>query len=228
VDSAPFVIALDGPAASGKSTVGLGAARQLGLRYFDSGLLYRVLTWFALAREVDLASGEALEALVDELQVDVDDVGQVWRDGANITPMLQTPQVDASVSTVSAHGVVRAALVPVQRGLVRTPGLLLAGRDIGTVILPDARLKIWLNAGVEQRARRRSLQTGEDFEQVLAGMRRRDHLDSSRTVAPMTRAADAVVVDTDDSSVAQVIARIVELARQRGAAQPAERAPGRA
>jgi CMP/dCMP kinase len=227
VRSAPFVIALDGPAASGKSTVGLGAARELGLRYFDSGLLYRVLTWLALGRGIDLATAEALERLVDELHVDVDDVGQVWRDGVNVTPELQTPEVDASVSTVSAHAAVRAALVPVQRSLVRGPGLLLAGRDIGTVILPDAPLKIWLNAGVEQRARRRSLQTGEDFENVLAGMRRRDHLDSSREVAPMTRAADAVVVDTDDATVDEVIARIVELARERGA-QPAERTPGRA
>ncbi len=212
-----FVIALDGPAASGKSTVGIGAASQLGLRYFDSGLLYRALTWLALARAIDLDDPGALSQLVDDLGVDVDEVGQVWRDGTNVTPRLQSAEVDSSVSTVAAHPVVRASLVPVQRALVHPPGLVMAGRDIGTVIVPDAPLKIWLNAGQEERARRRAQQTGEDFQTVLQGMRQRDHLDSSRAAAPMVRADDAVVVDTDDVPPAQVIARIVELAHARGA-----------
>jgi cytidylate kinase len=217
----PFVIALDGPAASGKSSVGLGAARRLGLRYFDTGLLYRALTWLALARGADLTDSSALTALVADLHVEVDLVGRVARDGLDITDDLQTPNVDSSVSVVSAHAGVREALRPVQRALIRPPGVVMAGRDIGTVIVPDAPLKIWLNASVEERARRRSAQTGEAFDQVLAGMRRRDKLDASREVAPMSKAADAVVLDTDDLSPERVIARIVTLAVQRGA-QPVQ------
>ncbi len=211
-----FVIALDGPAASGKSTVGLGAARRLGLRYFDTGLLYRVLTWLALQREQALTDSEALERLVQDLQVETDTVGHVWRAGQDITPLLHRPEVDLSVSTVAAHPNVRRDLVPVQRSLVREPGIVMAGRDIGTVIVPDARLKIWLSASAEERARRRSRQTGEDYDEVLAGMRQRDHHDASRAVAPMARAADAVEVDTDALGPDEVIERIVRLAQERG------------
>jgi CMP/dCMP kinase len=213
----PFVIALDGPAASGKSTVGLGIARRLGFGYFDTGLLYRALTWLALERETDTTDSNGLRRLVADLRVEVDPVGRVSRDGVDITNQLQTPAVDRAVSAVSAPASVRAALRPVQRGLVRPPGMVMAGRDIGTVIVPDAHLKIWLNAGVEERARRRSAQTGEAFEQVLADMRRRDGLDASRDVAPMARAADAVVVETDGLTPDDVISRIVGLAVQRGA-----------
>jgi cytidylate kinase len=215
VSSAAFAIALDGPAASGKSTVGLGVAGQLGLRYFDSGLLYRALTWLALARGIDVADGARLTELVDELQLEADALGHVWRDGVDLTSQLHTPDVDSRVSSVAAQPAVRTALIPVQRALAQPPGLVMAGRDIGTVILPEAQLKIWLNAAAEERARRRSQQSGEAFEDVLAGMRLRDHLDSSRTAAPMVRAADAVVVDTDDRSPEQVIEHIVQLARAR-------------
>jgi cytidylate kinase len=217
----PFVIALDGPAASGKSSVGLGAARRLGVRYFDTGLLYRALTWLALARHADLTDADALTGLVRDLNVEVDPVGRVSRGGKGITEDLQAPDVDRAVSLVAAHATVREALRPVQRALIRPPGLVMAGRDIGTVIIPDAQLKIWLNASVEERARRRSAQSGEAFEQVLAGMRRRDELDASRAVAPMSRAADAVVLETDGHSPEEVIERIVSLAVQCGA-QPVQ------
>jgi CMP/dCMP kinase len=225
VTSKPFVIALDGPAASGKSTVGMGAAKRLGLRYFDTGLLYRVLTWLALELGVDVSDAEALTSLVADLHLDVDELGQVWRDGANVTPRLHSRTVDASVSTVSAHHAVRAALIPVQRSLVVPPGMVMAGRDIGTVIVPDAPVKIWLSAGPEERARRRAQQTGEDFAPVLEGMLRRDRLDSSRAVAPMARAPDALEIDTNHATPEQVIERIVELARARGAL-PARRISG--
>ncbi|HET6319813.1 MAG TPA: (d)CMP kinase [Chloroflexota bacterium] len=211
-----FVIALDGPAASGKSTVGLGVASRLGLRYFDTGLLYRALSWLALQRHIELTDAAALVRLIDDLDVEVDALGNVLRSGRDITPSLHRPEVDLSVSTVAAHAAVRQALVPVQRSLVRQPGIVMAGRDIGTVIVPEAALKIWLNASAEERARRRSQQSGEDYREVLVGMRRRDQLDASRTVAPMTRATDAIVVETDRLAAEQVIERIVELAQQRG------------
>jgi len=219
-----FVITLDGPAAAGKSSVGLGVARRLGLRYFDTGLLYRALTQLALAREVDTADGETLAALIPELYITVDPVGHVLRDGEDITNELQTPAVNASVSAVSAHPQVREAMRPVQRALIAPPGLVMAGRDIGTVIVPDATLKVWLNASPEERARRRAAQTGEPYGVVLEGVRRRDQLDASREVAPMMRAADAVTIDTDALTPDQVIASIVQLAIERGAMHVAERA----
>ena len=223
--SGAFVIALDGPAASGKSTVGLGAARELGLRYFDSGLLYRALTWLAQVRGIDTHDADAVTRLVGDLNLDIDDVGNVWRDGSDVTPELHSPEVDANVSTVAAHSTVRLELVHVQRDLVRPPGLVLAGRDIGTVIVPDAPLKIWLNAGVDERARRRAEQTGEDFASVLESMRKRDHVDSSRAVAPMTR-AEMPSRGHGRVDATEVIARIVELARQTERPSQARR-PGR-
>jgi pantoate ligase / CMP/dCMP kinase len=214
----PFLIALDGPAAAGKSSVGLGTARQLGLRYFDTGLLYRVLTWLALAQGVDPEDADALSNLVEQgLGIDVDAVGRVRKDGVDVTPQLHQPRVDANVSTVSAHASVRESMRPAQRALIHPPGLVMAGRDIGTVIVPEAALKIWLNASPEERARRRSAQTGEPYETVLEAMRKRDELDASRAVAPMTRAPDSVEINTDGLDPQSVIARIVELARFRGA-----------
>ena len=220
----PFVITLDGPAAAGKSSVGLGAARELGFGYFDTGLLYRALTWLALVRRVDIDDADALTRLVDELHIELDPSGRLLHAGRDITDELQQPQIDAAVSPVSAHPNVRQAMRAAQRALIRPPGLVMAGRDIGTVIVPEAPLKIWLNASPEVRAQRRAKQTGEPFESVLAGVRRRDQLDASRAVAPMTPATDAVTLETDELSPEEVIARIVRLARARGAAPILDRA----
>ena len=215
--SGPFVIALDGPAAAGKSSVGLGAARALGFGYFDTGLLYRALTWLALQRKVAPTDAEGLTQLVEELDLDVDPVGRVYRAGQDITDQLHAPQVNAAVSAVSAHAGVREAMRPQQRALVRPPGLVMAGRDIGTVIVPDAPLKIWLNASAEERARRRAAQTGEPFSRVLAAVQARDRFDASREVAPMARADDAIALDTDSLPLERVVAEVVRLARERGA-----------
>jgi cytidylate kinase len=215
--SLPFVIALDGPAASGKSSVGLGAARALGLGYFDTGLLYRALTWLALQRGVESSDAEGLAGLVDQLRLEVGAEGRVYRDGVELTEALQQPAVSAQVSTVSAHAQVRAAMRPAQRELVRPPGLVMAGRDIGTVIVPEAPLKIWLSASPRERARRRALQTGQALGEVLAAMQARDHLDASREVAPMAKAADAIELPTDGLPLETVINEVVRLARERGA-----------
>lgn len=216
----PFVITLDGPAASGKSSVGLGAARELGFRYFDTGLLYRALTWLALDKGMDLHHAQALADLVRHLDIDVDASGRVSRDGRDITEQLQQPAVDAAVSQVSAHAAVREAMRPAQRALIRPPGLVMAGRDIGTVIVPEAPLKVWLHASAEERARRRSTQTGEAYERVLEGMHRRDQYDASRAVAPMARAEDAVTIETEGVDPREVIDQIVSLAKARGAPSP--------
>jgi cytidylate kinase len=197
--------------------VGLGTARTLGLGYFDTGLLYRALTWLALERRIDTAAADELVRLVDDLCIEIDPAGRVYREGVDITDRLHSPHVSASVSAVSAHAAVRQAMRPAQRALIRPPGLVMAGRDIGTVIVPDAPLKIWLSASVEERARRRAAQAHEPLESVLQAMRRRDHLDASRDVAPMAMAPDAVAIDTDGLALDDVISTIVHLARERGA-----------
>ncbi len=220
----PFVIALDGPAGSGKSTVGAGVAGRLGFLFFDTGVLYRALTWLALDRGIDPADGEALARVARSSRFEVrhpsvDDGRQVdvLADGRDITRAIREPRVDANVSEVSAHAAVREAMKPPQRAAVSPPGTVLAGRDIGTVIAPDAPLKVWLNASVEERARRRSGQTGEPYEAVLAGMVERDRVDRTRAVAPMLRATDVVEIDTDHLSVEEVVERVVALALERGA-----------
>ncbi len=218
----PFVIALDGPAASGKSTVGMGVARELGFFYLDTGLLYRALTWAALDRGVDVTDGEALARLASEINLAVgpptpDDGRQadVLADGRDISWDVRQPAVDAAVSRVAAHAPVRAALVEAQRAAVRPPGTVLAGRDIGTVIAPEAPLKIWLAASAEERARRRAEQTGADVAATQARMAERDRLDGSRAIAPMARAADAIEVVTDGHPPDAVVAHVAQLARAR-------------
>jgi cytidylate kinase len=219
-----FVIAVDGPAASGKSTAGQAAARALDLFYFDTGLLYRALTWLALERGLDVTDAVGLAKLARGTRLTVeqqrDAAPRVLADGRDLGPLLQRPEVDASISAVSAHPEVRTALRPVQRAVIQPPGVVIAGRDIGTVIVPEAPLKIWLSASPEERARRRAEQTGEPYPTVLEQMIRRDRLDGSRLVAPMTMAPDAVEIDTDALSPEAVVERIVALARQRlGAAR---------
>ena len=214
-----LVIALDGPAASGKSTVGRGVAQALGLFYFDTGLLYRALTWLALDHGVPDSDAEGLVRLLEGARLRVehrrDRDPRVLADGREIGSELHAPAVDAHVSQVSAHAAVRSALRAAQRAVIQPPGVVMAGRDIGTIIVPEAPLKIWLTASAEERARRRSAQTGELYERVLQRMRRRDQLDGSRSVAPMLPAPDAVELNTDGLTPDAVVARIVRLARDR-------------
>jgi cytidylate kinase len=175
-----------------------------------------VLTWLAQAQAIDPGDAQALARLVDALDIDVDPDGRVLRQGSDITAQLHQLAVDAAVSPVSAHAAVRTAMRPAQRALIRPPGVVMAGRDIGTIIVPEAQLKIWLSASAEERARRRAAQTGAAYDTVLEGMRKRDALDASREVAPMARAADAVEIQTDGVEPQSVIAQIVALARGRG------------
>ena len=159
--SRQLVVALDGPGSSGKSSVGAAAARQLGYRFFDTGLLYRAITWLALARSVGSHDEEALVALVDDLELAEDEDGRLSRvlsDGRDVTDAVRGPEVDANVSAISAIPAVRTALLERQRALAADGGIVMAGRDIGTVVLPDADLKLFLDASVEERARRRTLE----------------------------------------------------------------------
>ena len=217
----PGTIAIDGPVASGKTSIGKELARRLGYLFLDTGLLYRALARLALQTATPLDDGAGLAALARAADIDVlaapEPVGYTVRAaGRDITGELQGPEVDAAASAVSAHGDVRAALLPVQRRVGRRGNVVMVGRDVGTVVLPEADLKIYLDAPAEVRARRRWLERKrlgrtEDYERVLAGVIARDARDSSRAAAPLSVAADAVVVDTGGLDFGEVLDHLLEL-----------------
>ena len=222
--SKPSTIAIDGPAASGKSTIGELLARRLGYLYLDTGAMYRAVTWIALERGIDIADEEAITALAESVEVNitrptVDDGRQytVYANGQDVTWQIRRPEVDANVSPVSAYPGVRQALTDQQRRIGRRGRIVMMGRDIGTVVLPEADLKIYLEATVEERARRRYqeiLERGEeaDYAEVLAAMRRRDKIDSEREAAPLRPADDAVIINTTGLSITEVLVKVEELA----------------
>ena len=194
------VIAIDGPAGSGKSTVAQAVARKLGVAYLDTGAMYRSVTHVALARGVDVDDGDALARLAHDLEIEVGD--RVVVDGVDVSEAIRAPAVNGAVSTVSAHPGVRRELVGRQRLWAGAhEGGVMEGRDIGTVVFPDARLKVFLTAGEGERARRRRDEA--DVEQ-------RDRLDSTRSVSPLKAADDAVVIDTTELTVDEVVVRILE------------------
>ena len=220
---AELVVALDGPASSGKSSVGAAAASEVGYRFCDTGLLYRAATWLALRRRVR-ATGDpaALVALVPEIELAPDEDGRlahVTVDGVDVTAEVHTAEVDEHVSAVSGVSELRTALLERQRALAAEPrGIIMAGRDIGTVVLPDADLKIFLDASVEERARRRAIERGLDPKSpeahaILTQLRRRDELDRTRSVAPLRPAEDAVHIVTDGNRFEDTVAAVVAAIR---------------
>jgi cytidylate kinase len=222
----PSMIAIDGPAASGKSTLGRRLADALGYLFFDTGVMYRAVTWAALRRGIPISDEAAVTALAESVQIDVRPPSRqdgrpcdVLLDGVDITWETRRPEVDANVSPVSAYAGVRRALTAQQRRIGLRGRVVMVGRDIGTVVLPEAELKIYLDASAEERARRRYLeliQRGEqaDYEQVLAGVRRRDEIDSGRAVAPLRPAQDAIILDSDKLTADEVFARVEALCRK--------------
>ena len=222
------VVAIDGPAGTGKSTVSRGLARELGARYLDTGSMYRIVTLALVRAGVDLNDPSAIAAAADvPLSIGYDpDVEQAFLGDEDVSAQIRGDEVTRAVSAVSAVSEVRTRLVAIQRELATGPGsVVVEGRDIGTVVLPDAPVKIFLTASPETRARRRNDQNvaaglPDDYDTVLADVMRRDHLDSTRAVSPLRAADDAVIVDTSDMSQAEVIARLCELVDQRtGAAR---------
>lgn len=219
----PTIIAIDGPAASGKSTLGHKLAQALGYLYFDTGVMYRAITWLALKQEVDIDDEIAITRLARVAQIDVRPPSvadgrayDVILDGQDITWDIRRPEVDANVSPVSAYAGVRKALSAQQRRIGLRGNVVMVGRDIGTVVLPKAGLKIYLDASAEERAQRRYeelRQRGEpaDYEAILQAMRTRDRIDSSREVAPLRRAKDAHLLDSDGLDADQVLRRALIL-----------------
>jgi cytidylate kinase len=212
-------VALDGPGSSGKSSVGAAAAAQLGYRFLDTGVVYRAITLAAVLRGIDPADEPALVAVVPELELVADEQGNLRRvrlGGEDVTDQLHVAEVDRNVSAVSAQPRVRAALLQRQREAAAGGDVILAGRDIGTVVLPDAELKLWLEVSTEERARRRAEQRGTTLDsaegqQILADLRRRDHLDSTRKTAPLQVAEDAVIVRSDGRAFAETVAAVVQV-----------------
>jgi CMP/dCMP kinase len=216
-------IAIDGPAASGKSTIGGRLAERLGYVYFDTGVMYRAVTWAALVRGVAIEDETGVTRLAEQLQIDVlrptvADGRQytVLADGEDVTWAIRKPEVDRGVSPVSAYPGVRGALTAQQRRIGRRGQIVMVGRDIGTVVLPDADLKIYLDATQKERVERRYREVvarGEpaDYCIVRDSVRRRDEIDSGRTLAPLRAAEDAVIIDTTPLEVDQVLEQVLAL-----------------
>lgn len=218
------VIAIDGPAAAGKSTVARLLAAQLGALLFDTGLLYRGLALASLRARVDPADEVALADLAGTMDIRIEPAGgddrlsTVFLDGEDVTWALRSSEVEARVSQVSAHPAVREALLPLQRRIAAGGPVVMVGRDIGTVVVPDAGLKVFLNASERERARRRHEELrrrGEapTLDEVLNDLRRRDRVDATRAVAPLRPAPDALIVDTDGVDAHAVANLIAERAR---------------
>ena len=215
-----ILVAIDGPAGSGKSSVARAVAGRLGVVNLNTGAAYRAAALLALREGVDLADGPALAALARRVGLGP---GGASIDGARVAEhKLRTPEVSAAASKVSAHAELREVLLPVQRSAAREAreqgGAVVEGRDIGTVVLPDAELKVYLSAAPEERARRRAHQTGREgeLERIRAAIARRDRQDSEREVSPLKPAADSVVLDTTSLSLEEVISEVLGLAGDLG------------
>ncbi len=227
-----FILALDGPAGAGKSVVAARVARRLGWPLIDTGAIYRTVTLVAMRARLDLADESSVGTLARQLRVTIGQpVGtdleySVVCDGEDVTTQLFTEDIDRRVSVVAAHPTVREAVLPLQRNAASGDSVVV-GRDIGTVVFPDAKLKIYLDASPEIRAERRRRQMLDrgvelSYEQVLEDVRRRDGVDSNRATAPLRVAEDAVVLDTDPLGIDEVVDRLVALVAERTSAIGAE------
>lgn len=217
------IITIDGPAASGKSTLAFKLAQALGYLYFDTGLMYRAVTWLVLNQGVPIADEAAVTRLAQEVPIEVSAPSKgdgrpcdVIIQGQDITWEIRKPEVDANVSAVSAYAGVRQALTIQQRRIGLRGKIVMVGRDIGTVVLPDADLKIYLDASAEERARRRHLENlmrgvASDYDEILAKVVERDRLDSTRAIAPLRPAEDAYILDSDQLDVDQVFEKALIL-----------------
>jgi cytidylate kinase len=218
----PLIIAIDGPAASGKSTLAQSLADKLGYLYFDTGAMSRAVTLLSLERGIDVSDTPALEKIARDLKIDLRPPSKndgrlydVWIDDQDRTWEIRTKEIDANVSPVSAVPGVRAALSEHQRQIGLRGGVVMAGRDIGTVVLPEADLKIYLDASPEERAHRRHAELVEQgktpsLEKILAGLRERDQIDSGRAIAPLRPADDAVLLKSDGMQRDQVLAQVLQ------------------
>jgi cytidylate kinase len=218
-----FAIAIDGPAGAGKSSAARQAAQKLQFVYVDTGAMYRTIALYMLENRVDTDDEDALKAALDSIRIELkynDGVQCMYLNGEDVSDRIRTPEVSAKASVVAAIPAVRAKLLDLQRNMAASQNVLMDGRDIGTNILPDAELKIYLTASVEERARRRFLeltQKGEEcsLEEIQKDIADRDWRDMHRETAPLKQAEDAVYLDTSDMTLDEVVERITQLAEER-------------
>jgi len=219
----PKSIAIDGPASSGKSTIGIRLAERLGYLFFDTGIMYRAVTLAVIRKGIDVNDEDEVTRLAQIVHIDVRSPSiadgrkeDVLLDGEDVTWAIRDPEVEKWVSKISAYAVVRRAMTQLQRRIGKRGRVVMVGRDIGTVVMPDADLKIYLDASLEERARRRYqelVQRGESvtLKEVLVGLKKRDQIDSSREIAPLKPAKDAVILNTDGLSIEEVLKKALEL-----------------
>ncbi|MFG6118475.1 MULTISPECIES: (d)CMP kinase [Thalassobacillus] len=218
-----LAIAIDGPAAAGKSTVAKRVAHQLGYVYIDTGAMYRALTWYALKKGLNLEEQEDIHKLLQECEIllQMENDGQhVYVNGEDVTQSIRTQEVTNQVSIVAKHRKVREEMVERQQQLAAKRGVVMDGRDIGTHVIPDAEVKIFMIASVEERAERRHKENIEkgfssDLEELKEEIRRRDEIDSQREVAPLVKADDAVEINTTSLNIDEVVGRIIEVVKNK-------------
>ncbi len=218
-----FNIAIDGPAGAGKSTAARQAAQRLGFIYVDTGAMYRTIALYLLRHHIDVEDEKTLQEALDNISVSIsydNGVQHMLLNGEDVTGMIRTQEVSDEASRSSAHPAVRQKLLQLQRGLADTCDVLMDGRDIGTKILPDAGLKIFLTASVDERAKRRYKELEEkgesvSFEEIRSQIEERDYRDTHREVSPLCQAADAVLLDTSDMDLDMVVSAIVNMAKER-------------
>lgn len=217
-------VAIDGPSGSGKSTLARAAAKELKFIYVDTGAIYRTVTLYVLRHNIQPRDASAVAALLPEIEINLtyDGTGlqRMYLNGEDVTDQLRTQEVSMAASAVAAHLAVRAFLLDMQRAMAEKYDVMMDGRDIGTVVLPDANVKIFLTAGSEVRARRRWLElqqrgTPKDYDQILRETQERDSQDANRDVAPLRPAEDAVTLDTTELNLEQSLQRIIEIIRER-------------
>ena len=218
-----FAVAIDGPAGAGKSSVAKAAAKELGFVYVDTGAIYRTIALYVLRQGVAPQDAAGVEGLLPQIEIGMEytDQGQkMILNGEDVTGLIRTPEVSMATSTCSAIPAVRAFLLQLQRDLAEKNNVLMDGRDIGTVVLPHAQLKVFLTASPQERARRRVLQLEEsgrkaDYEAILRDIQQRDYQDSHRETAPLRPAEDSVLVDTSGVTFEESVRRLVGLVRGR-------------
>ena len=217
-------IAIDGPAGAGKSTIAKRLAKELGYYYVDTGAIYRTVAYFMDLLDVSPKDVDGVSRYIDELTIEIeydeDGLQHMIMNGMDVTEDIRTPDISQKASLVSAHGVVRDMLLDMQRDVAKKHNVIMDGRDIGTVVLPRAQIKIFLTASAEVRAQRRYLElqakgSKDTFEKVLSEIKKRDHQDSTRAIAPLKQAKDAILVDTSEMDIDQAVAAIREIVSKK-------------
>lgn len=214
-----FVIAIDGPAGTGKGTVTKIIAKDLGLVNIDTGAMYRCVTLAALRKNIQPVECDELNEVLENLDIKMTkngDIQEVWLNGENVTSQIRMPEIDSNVAKFAALKSVRDSITPLQRKMTENGNIIIEGRDIGTVVFPDADVKIYLDATVEERARRRFVQNQEQgiestYEEVLESIKQRHKLETEREIAPLRKADDAILVDSTNLSIEEVVEEIKKI-----------------